>query len=202
MTQPHQTDNPLTWPLMSLLQQQPQGWKIHTLATALREKDLLGSLDDDPLQDLFKANFLIMNALFQLRELLLPQQWLSISSMQIELSSTADGPLPAIDDPLADYYLNWTHYNTDNHEIDKLLDHFWQRYQHHIDGSGNITGCYSVDARNADLASLDLEPDASSETIRRQWRRLALRWHPDRPNGDNDRFRQLCAAWQRLRQTA
>ncbi|MDF4599355.1 DnaJ domain-containing protein, partial [Vibrio parahaemolyticus] len=35
--------------------------------------------------------------------------------------------------------------------------------------------------------------------IRRQWRKLALRWHPDRENGDAERFRVLCEAWNVLR---
>ncbi|WP_445947011.1 DNA-J related domain-containing protein, partial [Shewanella sp.] len=65
-------ENPLIWPLLSLLQASNQSWKVHHLATALQEKGLMHDLDPSPEKDLFKRNFLLMNALYELQEILLP----------------------------------------------------------------------------------------------------------------------------------
>ncbi|MGF1718121.1 DnaJ domain-containing protein [Photobacterium chitinilyticum] len=193
-------DNPLIWPIISLLQEKPTGWMIHTLADALRRQDLLNTLDDDPEKDLFKRNFLLMNALYQLQEILLPKQWLQAQAMDIRLShnmASAQNQID-LDDPLRGYYLDWRNYNTDAQAVKALLSSFWRRYQSHI-GSSKTDPTTSLSSSNQqDLAILDLPADATASQIRRQWRKLALRWHPDRPNGDTEQFRKICEAWQRL----
>ncbi|WP_413694333.1 J domain-containing protein [Psychromonas sp. KJ10-2] len=55
-----------------------------------------------------------------------------------------------------------------------------------------------MDKANA-LQVFELDEQASSQQIRQQWRRLALQFHPDRPTGDKDKFRQACEAWQVLK---
>ncbi|WP_064603570.1 DNA-J related domain-containing protein [Photobacterium sp. J15] len=189
-------DNPLIWPIISILKEKPSGWMIHTLSEALKQKDLLTTLDEDPEKDLFKRNFLLMNALYQLQEMLLPDQWLQAQAMDICLSDNLSGDHNQIDidDPLRSYYLDWQNYNTDTDVIKSLLSSFWKRYQSYI-GTGTIQ---SVTAQPEDYALLELSTDASPAQVRRQWRKLALRWHPDRPNGDAEQFRKICEAWQRL----
>ena len=49
---------------------------------------------------------------------------------------------------------------------------------------------------------LGLRPNASSDEIKAAYRRLALRWHPDRPGGCADRFRDIKFAAQELQSTA
>ncbi|MGF1727271.1 DNA-J related domain-containing protein [Photobacterium nomapromontoriensis] len=188
-------ENPLIWPLLSLLQRQPCGWKIHTLATALTEQNILKTLSAEPSQDLFKKNFLLMNGLYQLQAMLLPEQWLNVVAMDIRLINNHNGLVQiTCEDPLRDYYLDWQHFSTKASEIDALLTAFWQRYRGII---GNSSQEYST--RAEDLALFGLNTEASPSAIRRQWRQLALRWHPDRPKGNADRFHLLCNAWQRLK---
>jgi DnaJ-class molecular chaperone len=49
------------------------------------------------------------------------------------------------------------------------------------------------------LSLFELDYDASPTEIRRTWRKLAMKWHPDREQGDSERFRILCEAWNVLR---
>lgn len=65
-------ENPLLWPILEVLRKKPTGWKVHILAAHLSEKELMPVLDSRPDKDLFKRNFLIMNALYQLQETLYP----------------------------------------------------------------------------------------------------------------------------------
>ncbi|OAN18040.1 molecular chaperone DnaJ [Photobacterium jeanii] len=190
-------DNPLIWPMISILKQQPSGWMIHTLADELKQRGILSQLDENAEKDLFKRNFLLMNALYQLQEMLLPKQWLQAQAMDICLMANTSSHEHQIDndDPLRSYYLDWQNYDADTDTIQSLLSSFWRRYQSHI---GNNPSPSSLQARPEDLALFDLPHDASSAQIRRQWRKLALRWHPDRPNGDAEKFRDICEAWQRL----
>ena len=50
--------------------------------------------------------------------------------------------------------------------------------------------------RDEAFAALELDPGAQPAEIKRAYRRLAMRWHPDRNTGDDavDRFRQIKAA--------
>lgn len=190
-------DNPLVWPIFTLLKEQPSGWKVHTLASRLSELNYIPVLDENSEKDLFKRNFLLMNALYQLQEILLPEnQWLYVDAMNIHLEFIRTSHLFMIDesDPLRLYYCNWSHYEASSGEVKRLLNQFWSRFQRHIGGDTHT----SLNRREA-LARFKLPDDASASDIRKTWRRLALRWHPDRENGDAEQFRVLCEAWQILR---
>ncbi len=63
-------ENPLLWPILEVLRKKPSDWKVHTLAAHLNELGFMPILDASPDKDLFKRNFLIMNALYQLQETL------------------------------------------------------------------------------------------------------------------------------------
>lgn len=192
-------DNPLIWPILSILEVSNQSWKVHDLMVKLRSNTIMLNLDDDPQLDLFKRNFLIMNALYQLQEMLLPKQWLQVQSMDIQLMwrGKAVGFVQHEinkNDPLREYYLDWKHYNSQREDVRKLLRSFWKRYQSHVGHCSEVT----VERKGA-LAALGLNEAASNPEIRRQWRKMALKWHPDRPDGDADVFRRMCEAWQSLR---
>jgi hypothetical protein len=201
-------DNPLIWPIITLLKEQPTGWMIHTLSEELKQRGILSTLDNEPEKDLFKRNFLLMNALYQLQEMLLPEQWLQAQAMDIQLSRNLNSSNNqiAFNDPLREYYLDWKNYDADTVTIQNLLSSFWHRYQDHIGfHSSKNTTQSSSNSRHSfhtinqqDLMTLELTANAKPNEIRRQWRKLALRWHPDRPNGDAQQFRTICEAWQRI----
>ncbi|EMB9222967.1 DnaJ domain-containing protein [Vibrio alginolyticus] len=194
--EPHAIENPLLWPMLEILRKQPSNWKVHTLASSLGEQGYISKLDDSPDKDLFKRNFLIMNALYQLQDTLYPDSWLQVEAMDIQLMSSMEALRHKIDihDPLREYYLDWRNYEADEDEVRRLLNEFWTTYQKFIGGSSVA----SVDKTKA-LSLFELNTDATPEEIRKQWRKLALRWHPDRENGDAERFRVLCEAWNVLR---
>ncbi|EJG0025599.1 DnaJ domain-containing protein [Vibrio alginolyticus] len=194
--EPHAIENPLLWPMLEILRKQPSNWKVHTLASSLGEQGYISKLDDSPDKDLFKRNFLIMNALYQLQDTLYPDSWLQVEAMNIQLMSSMEALRHKIDihDPLREYYLDWRNYEADEDEVRRLLNEFWTTYQKFIGGSSVA----SVDKTKA-LSLFELNTDATPAEIRKQWRKLALRWHPDRENGDAERFRVLCEAWNVLR---
>ncbi|HHF2964687.1 TPA: DNA-J related domain-containing protein [Vibrio alginolyticus] len=194
--EPHAIENPLLWPMLEILRKQPSNWKVHTLASSLGEQGYISKLDDSSDKDLFKRNFLIMNALYQLQDTLYPDSWLQVEAMDIQLMSSMEALRHKIDihDPLREYYLDWRNYEADEDEVRRLLNEFWTTYQKFIGGSSVA----SVDKTKA-LSLFELNTDATPAEIRKQWRKLALRWHPDRENGDAERFRVLCEAWNVLR---
>lgn len=194
--EPHAIENPLLWPMLEILRKQPSNWKVHTLASSLGEQGYISKLDDSPDKDLFKRNFLIMNALYQLQDTLYPDSWLQVEAMDIQLMSSMEALRHKIDihDPLREYYLDWRNYEAEEDEVRRLLNEFWTTYQKFIGGSSVA----SVDKTKA-LSLFELNTDATPAEIRKQWRKLALRWHPDRENGDAERFRVLCEAWNVLR---
>lgn len=196
MSENGEIENPLVWPILEILRAQPAGWKVHTLASQLGEQGYIHQLDSIPEKDLFKRNFLIMNALYQLQEAVYPEYWLSVDAMNITLIKPNGLPRNAIDisEPLREYYLNWSHYEANADEVRRLLNEFWQTYQRYI--GGNFTPEIN---RSRALALFELDSSATRGEIRKQWRKLALRWHPDRENGNPERFRVLCEAWNVLR---
>ncbi|ENG7516894.1 DNA-J related domain-containing protein [Vibrio harveyi] len=189
-------ENPLLWPILDILRKQPSNWKVHTLAHELSQKGYIQQLDESPDKDLFKRNFLLMNALYQLQETLYPDGWLQVEAMNIVLMSAIEASRHSVDtnDPLREYYLDWKNYEADEGEVRRLLNDFWSRYQRYI--GGNVSD--DLDRSKA-LHLFELDAGATRTEIRRQWRKLALRWHPDRENGNADRFRVLCNAWNVLR---
>lgn len=189
-------DNPLIWPILGLLKRSNRSWKVHHLATELQQQGLMHDLDPLPEKDLFKRNFLLMNALYELQHMLLPGQWLQVQAMDIILLRIPPAnvlQLQQDDSALRDYYLDWNNYDTCVNVVREMLESFWNSYQDYI---GVRRGRF---AQREALRVLELEADASDKEIRRQWRKLALKWHPDRQGGDAAKFRQICEAWQALR---
>ncbi|KAA8679621.1 DNA-J related domain-containing protein [Vibrio gigantis] len=189
-------ENPLLWPIMEVLKQKPKGWKVHTLAAHLNDLGFVPVLDAVPEKELFKKNFLIMNALYQLQETLHPDGWLQVQAMDIELmNGRYHGSSHSIDhqDPLRDYYINWVNYEADEGEVKRLLNEFWTRYRKFVGGDE-----LDMDRSRA-LNLFELPLDSTQIEIRKRWRQLALRWHPDRDEGNTAKFQTLCEAWHVLR---
>lgn len=192
-------ENPLIWPLLSLLQASNKSWKVHHLASALQEKGLMHDLDPSPEKDLFKRNFLLMNALYELQEILLPNQWLQVKAMEIQIfriiPANVNQQLLAGNN-LREYYLDWGNYDACVNVVRQMLESFWSSYQQYI--GLNVKLMHKTSA----LRVFELDDTATDKEIRKQWRKLALKWHPDRPDGDAARFREVCEAWQTLRESA
>lgn len=183
--------NPLIAPLLVLLQQAAGSYKVHELMAALRQQGEIPRLADDEHLQLFRVNFLIMNALYQLQaELYEEGWWLVISTLDIRLeplvgSSEASHGF-ALGENLRSYYLDWqVFWQTDRAEVEALLNRFWRAY----DGEG-----HKAEA----LALFELNEGASQEAIRRRWRELALQHHPDR-GGNAETFIRIRWAWEVLR---
>ena len=189
-------ENPLVWPILEVLRKRPSGWKVHTLASHLSSLGYIPVLDSSPQKDLFKRNFLIMNALYQLQETLYPDKWLQVEAMDIVLLpvTSIHGCEIDPDDPLRDYYIHWHNYEAEEGEVKRLLNEFWTTYRKHV---GSTNGM-DMDRAKA-LCLFKLPHDATPSEIRKTWRKLALKWHPDRENGNSDKFRILCEAWHVLR---
>ncbi|QBF82309.1 molecular chaperone DnaJ [Shewanella maritima] len=184
------------WPLLTLLQSSAKSWKVHHLAAELQQKGLMHDLDTSPEKDLFKRNFLLMNALYELQDMLLPKQWLQVQAMDIQLfrlvPSNAD-LLHHSDASLRDYYLDWANYDTCSNVVKEMLDSFWSSYQEYIGLNHQLMH------KGQALRVFELDESATDKQIRKQWRKLALKWHPDRDQGNAERFKQVCEAWQTLR---
>ncbi|MFM5428060.1 DNA-J related domain-containing protein [Aeromonas veronii] len=183
--------NPLIAPLLVLLQQAAGSYKVHELMAALRQQGAIPVLADDEQLQLFRVNFLIMNALYQLQaELYEEGWWLVISTLDIRLEPLAENLQTnhgfALGENLRSYYLDWqVFWQTDRAEVEALLNRFWHAY----DGEG-----HKAEA----LALLELNEGASQEAIRRRWRELALQHHPDR-GGNAETFIRIRWAWEVLR---
>lgn len=189
-------ENPLIWPLLSIIKSAEQSCQVHTLFSELQAKGLLPDLDADPNKSLFKRNFLLMNALYQLQAILLPDQWLQVKSLDIQLlpqTPTNFALLLEQDVALRSYYLDWQHFETSAESVEELLTGFWGRYRASFGATVN-----SLDKAKA-LQIFGLDSTASQQDIRRQWRKLALKLHPDRATGNEQQFHQACEAWQVLR---
>lgn len=192
-------DNPLIWPILEVLRNEPVVWKVHTLCARLNELGYIPNLDPSPERDLFKRNFLIMNGLYQLQDALYPEEWLRVESMNIvlssnELNSNHTQEIVSSNEPLRHYYTDWSNYEASEDEVKRLLNQFWQHYRDYV-ASGPVLDMNRAQA----LQQFELPIDANYSDIRKRWRKLALRWHPDRTDGDAERFRVLCEAWNILR---
>ncbi|PTT49151.1 DNA-J related domain-containing protein [Aeromonas sp. HMWF016] len=186
-----QSANPLIAPLLALLQRADGSYKVHELMAALRQQGAIPVLADDEQIQLFRLNFLIMNALYQLQaELYEEGWWLVISTLDIRLEPLAETPDAshtfALSENLRSYYLDWqVFWQTGREEVEALLASFW----HACDGAGQ---------REEALALFGLAMDATPEAIRRRWRELALAHHPDR-GGDAETFIRIRWGWECLR---
>jgi DnaJ-domain-containing protein 1 len=120
--------------------------------------------------------------------------------MDIQLFSQLPSNLPVLieqDIALRSYYLDWDNFETSSESIEAMLEGFWQRYNTYW-GAREATLATKLDTKSA-LQVFELTPQATRQDIRRRWRKLALKWHPDRSSGDAVMFRQVCMAWQTLR---
>lgn len=171
--------------VLDLLRAAPEGMSEHVLLKALQAR-LPGALPAellDPLQ-LFRAHFLLFHVLYRLRDALRAQgrAELVIDPLGIRLLPYAPGrEALAADDALRAYYLDPGHLQTTTgEEVAVLLARFHAR----LKGGAS---------RARALAELGLADPVSDAQIKRRYRRLAQRHHPDR-GGDAQRLQAINAA--------
>ena len=141
---------------------------------------------------MFRCHFLVFNALHRINI-----NWLSdsnsnksleITSLRIWVHShetdTQNKQEPHSQeakkiDPLSVFYLDLKQLNqTTETDIHKLLDQFWLRFT-----TGNVIS----EEKQQALKTLEIEEDVDFSIIKKQYRRLAMRHHPDR-GGDEKKL--------------
>jgi DnaJ-domain-containing protein 1 len=172
--------------LLGLLRAQPRGLGEYELLKALQGAGLEGFPQVPLFQGLplFRMHCRLFHALYRLRE----QLWaarlhhLEISPLSIELQPYRPGrPGLVAYDPLRAYYADWERLQAvTEEEVAELLDKFWGRF-------------HAFEQRNAALAALNLAEPVDYPAIRRRYRHLVSRHHPDR-GGDKARLQTLNAA--------
>lgn len=143
---------------------------------------------------LFRSHFLVFNALYRLKMkwLLEGHSFLIISPLEIKRTDPFEQN--KIDerevheyDALSHFYLDLAHLNnTETHDINALLDQFWREY-------------FTPSLKQKALNTLELTEPVDIKTIKQQYRRLAMRHHPDR-GGDADKLIAITEAVQCLEQ--
>ncbi len=176
--------------ILEQLQAHPQGLSEHALLCALRADArgacLRGSLQD-PLT-LFRSHFVLFHTLYRLRE----RCWaaasahLEVGPLRIALEAYRRGAAALVRrDPLRDYYLDRANLERlGAAEVQALLADFWTRLQRR-------------EGRAEALAVLGLEDPVDAPAIKRRYRRLAMRHHPDR-GGSTRALQRLNAAMRQL----
>lgn len=194
----YQPENQLTDKTLSLiydiLRQHPDGLSEYELLRALERTDqaAFARAPFDNNLALFHAHFLLFNALYRLADRLAATgaAWLEIDVLCIMLRSGAAGGSSqpqalARPDPLRAYYLDIHQLaTTDAQQVADWLGDFWMRY-------------FSLESRAAALAVLGLADPVDAQVVRRRYRELAMRLHPDR-GGDAESFSRLMSARQLL----
>lgn len=173
--------------LRDILALHPEGLSEYELLSRLRDDSRSGfaaGRSDDP-EDLFRTHFLLFHLLYRLRDELRRELAgdLEIHTLRIRWHAHAgnDPRTLARPDPLAAYYLDIDNLKTTTRaDIDRMLGQFWARFAR-------------FDRRGEALAVLELPEDADADSILRQYRRLAMRHHPDR-GGDAAQLQAIHAA--------
>lgn len=170
----------------SLLAEHPEGLEEQGLLRRLRERrdtDMPAERPVTPLA-LFRAHFVLFHVLYRLRDRLRSERRgdVRIDPACIRLLAYDPGEA-ALDAPdrLRAYYLDLANLErTGAADVARLLRGFERDRRRHA-------------ARAEALATLGLGEAADRAAIRHQYRRLAMRHHPDR-GGDPERFATIRAA--------
>lgn len=174
--------------LIKHLQDQPEGCSEYELIQKLREKNLFNIDENELLSSdsliMFQIHFTVYHSLYRLRDRLRKEREseLELSPVSIQLTKYKEGcDAIAEYDPLYDYYMDINNLEkTDSRDVDEMLTRFWSR----LDNS---------ERRAEALKELGLADPVANEDIRKQYRRMAMKHHPDR-GGDTNKLQRINAA--------
>jgi len=177
--------------LLDILHAHPEGLSEYDLLQILRSagEPEFGEVSFQDAHTLFRVHFLLFHVLYALRERLWQEgaAQLEINPLRIVLAPyrASGSPLPAARDPLRDYYMDLNNLEqTTAAELEAMFDNFWSRLN-------------QTQQRQRALEALGLEDPVDNLTIKRHYRRLAMRHHPDR-GGDKAQLQIINAAMEAL----
>lgn len=174
--------------MLNYLKTQPGGISEYDLIQYLREKDLF-KLDPEELLSsdslvMFRIHFIVFHALYRLRDRVRQQALHEIDLNPVcirLLQYQSNGSALVEFDAVYEYYMDTGNLDkTGTEEVDEMLQRFWLRL-------GNS------ERRAEALNELGLQDPVSNDIIRKQYRRLAMKHHPDR-GGEREKLQRINAA--------
>lgn len=177
--------------LCDILIDHAEGLAEYDLLALLCEQGLpvFSEVDRSDSLNIFRRHFLLFHLLYRLRDQLYREQkgHLEIHCLKIRLTpwNPANALLPGRPDTLREYYLDLGKLtNTTRKDVEELLENFWEMY-------------LRADRRPESLVILGLPPNASQAEIKKRFRKLARRHHPDH-GGVPEKFRKIHRAAELL----
>lgn len=200
MTWPAQQQLALRQALAELIQASPEGSSEYELIKRLQEPPYC-LLDGAQLKQelaLFQCHFFVFNALYQLQLEWLEQKkgLLTIEALKIQLLPYEPGQAGLTQvDPLREYYLDWTNYeSTGEQEVEQLLTSFWRR----MAGEKTRQEASQEELLNAlELLQMPQSHPIELPLLKKQYRRLQHQHHPDK-GGLVENSKQLERAYRLL----
>ena len=184
--------NPLKPAILQVLRSAQSKLAIHELLAELKRTSRLPQLHDNEQLALFRLNWMMMNALYQLQlDFIDDDLLLVVSTLDIHLESAPKLLKSAQQQALSqqalrNYYLDWQNFSeTTLEEVQAILDGVWQDY-------------ISTDQQALAYQTLGLEASADKRSIRITYRKLAHQNHPDK-GGDPDKFMAIREAYEILK---
>ncbi|MDX5152192.1 MAG: DNA-J related domain-containing protein [Acidiferrobacterales bacterium] len=174
--------------LLDFLSTKSNGTSEYDLIQFLREQDLF-SLDSGELLSsdslvMFRIHFIVFHTLYRLRDRVRQQGLndIDLNPVCIRLLHYQNNESALIEyDALYEYYMDTENLeNTGSEDVDEMLQRFWLR----LDNS---------ERRAEALKELELNDPVSDDAIRKQYRRLAMKHHPDR-GGEREKLQRINAA--------
>lgn len=184
---------------------------------------VLSQLHGDASTVLFQKHFLLMNALYQLRDVCiaqdigviyisaltiqyvprttqeLPTGLLNRAAMPNDTEQSCEAPVsPGVSDQganekLRTYYLDMNNLATSAVDINTMLTDFWGEF-------AKWQGQVSNDLLHKSFQELGIEPSASFEHVQKTYRTLVAKHHPDR-GGDAKKFIAVRHAYEMIAAT-
>ncbi len=118
--------NPVLPQVLSELRQHPEGVSEYYLMRTLDRQHAFDTLEADGLLALFRKHFIIMNALYDLQDILWEEEGrvLNISPMHIELHKSRGKDDRVESNPLlSEYYLDWHNFEqTTSEDVVALME--------------------------------------------------------------------------------
>ena len=174
--------------LLEYMGTQSDGISEYDLIQYLRDQDLFELAADELLSSdalvMFRIHFIVFHALYRLRDHVRQQQLndLDLNPVCIRLLQyETNNPALAEYDALYEYYMDAGNLNeTAAEDVEEMLQRFWLRLD-------------NTERRAEALRELGLEDPISNDAIRKQYRRLAMKHHPDR-GGEREKLQRINAA--------
>lgn len=164
------------------IENNPEGIGEYDLMTNLKSQGYFDFLSQPALpHELFQAHFLLFHSLYLLSHRLLERKLnlLSIHTLKIQLLpyQVGENTLQE-DDKLKSYYLDFNNLeNTSEDDVYEMLASFWNKLNR-------------FDNRDAALSELGLKDPVDDVVIKKEYRRLAMKYHPDR-GGDTKKLQKI-----------